>query len=148
MRLIKKHNPGLQEAEIIVSYPEITPRLTSLFRQIDSFMLSVSGKKDGGTHSLPLDNILYFESVEDSTFIYTATDIFECSSRLYELENEFINTSCARVSKSCILNTLHVESVRPLLSGRMEVLLSNNEKILVTRHYLPGFKNKFNLEGL
>lgn len=148
MRLIKQQNPSLQETEIIVSYPEITPRVTTLLHQLDSFICNVTGKKEGRTYPLALDNILYFESVEDSTFIYTAEDVFDCAARLYELENEFANTSCVRVSKSCILNTLHVESVRPLLSGRMEVLLSNNEKILVTRHYLPAFKSKFNLEGL
>lgn len=148
MRMIQKQDPQYTEVEITVCYPELTPRLTGLFQQISSFFLQISGKKDGETHNIPLEKVLYFESVEDATFIYTSTDVFDCAARLYELEASFASSACVRVSKSCILNTIHVESVRPLLSGRMEALLSNGEKVNINRRYLADFKSKFNLEDV
>ena len=41
------------------------------------------------------------------------------------------------------MNTAVVTSVRAQLSGRLEATLKNNEKVLVSKHYIKDFREKF-----
>ena len=54
-------------------------------------------------------------------------------------------TNFVRISKSCILNIMQLNSVRPLFHGKFEAQLKNQEKIIINRHYVPKFKEKFGL---
>ena len=61
------------------------------------------------------------------------------------MERQLGGTDFVRVSKACLLNTGRVDSVRPCLDGKLEALLENGERVLVNRHYVKGFKEKFGL---
>lgn len=147
MKLEIKQDPAQHETEIVIRCREIDDRLQALIRQIQVYAFSVSAHKDGRNYTLPLDSIFYFESVDDKTFAYTADNVYESAARLYELEQQLDNTPFLRVSKSCILNTNRVESVRPLLDRRMEARLENGEKLHISRHYMPAFEAEFLGEG-
>ena len=78
--------------------------------------------------------------------------MYESNLKLYELEEQLKNTSYIRVSKSIILNIEKLQSVKPLINGKLEAnlknnekILINNEKILINRHYVPEFKKKFGI---
>ena len=45
-----------------------------------------------------------------------------------------------RCSKSMVLNTEKVDYARPSLSGRFEAVLSNGEKVIVSRKYVADLK--------
>lgn len=68
------------------------------------------GKKDGATYPLRPEDIYYFESIDDKTFAYCEKDVYECSLRLYELEQQFARADFVRISKSCILNIMKLSS--------------------------------------
>lgn len=72
-------------------------------------------------------------------------EVYETTEKLFEWEKRLQDTAFVRISKSTILNTDKLKSVRPILSGRMEALLMNGEKQMINRHYLISFKNKFGL---
>ena len=88
---------------------------------------------------------LNIESVEEKTFVYLEKEVYESNLKLYELEEQLKNTSYIRVSKSIILNIEKLQSVKPLINGKLEANLKNNEKILINRHYVPEFKKKFGI---
>ena len=77
------------------------------------------------------------------TFLYTEHEMYESDLRLYELEEKLRYTDLMRVSKSVILNTGLLRSVRPLLNGRFEATLQNGERVLISRHYLAAFRERF-----
>lgn len=135
------------ETEIIIHCLEVDEHLNSLIGQIRMYDLTIPAKKEGLNYMLSADSLYYFESVEEKTFAYQKDDVYECSLRLYELEERLEGTAFTRVGKACVLNTTVVEGVRPLLGGRLEALLENGERIIVSRHYVPDFKMKFGLEG-
>ena len=43
------------------------------------------------------------------------------------------------------LNIEKLQSLKPLINGKLEANLKNNEKILINRHYVPEFKKKFGI---
>lgn len=118
-------------------------RLTRLIEQIKLYTFSITAEKDGINIPVPLENIFYFESVDNKTFLYLNKDIYRCDKKLYELEEMLKNTAFVRISKSCILNTSFVSTVRAQFSGRLEATLKNGEKLIVSKHYIKDFRDKF-----
>ena len=49
--------------------------------------------------------------------------------------------SFIRVQKGMLLNLLKVKSIKPALSGRYTALLKNGEEIVISRKYVPDFKD-------
>lgn len=118
-------------------------RLSRLIEQIRLYSFSVTGMKDGIVSMIPLEQIFYFDSVENKTYLYVEKDVYQCDKKLYELEQLLKETTFVRISKSCILNAEKVTEVKAQFNGRLEVKLLNHEKILVSKHYIKEFKEKF-----
>ena len=54
-------------------------------------------------------------------------------------------TSFFRASKSLVINADKIDSIRPSLSGRFEVVLQNKEKLIVSRQYVRVLKHMIGL---
>ncbi|MGL6199148.1 MAG: LytTR family DNA-binding domain-containing protein [Lachnospiraceae bacterium] len=143
MRLIIEQSLDCDEAEIKITCGIMDERLTRLIEQIKLYTFSITAEKDGINIPVPLENIFYFESVDNKTFLYLNKDIYRCDKKLYELEEMLKNTAFVRISKSCILNTSFVSTVRAQFSGRLEATLKNGEKLIVSKHYIKDFRDKF-----
>lgn len=143
MKLLIEQSLDCRETEIRITCGLMDERLKRLVEQIRLFSFSVLAQKDGGTIPVALEEIYYFDSVEGKTFLYLEKDVYRCDKKLYELEAQLLDTSFLRVSKNCILNTAAVRSVRAQFSGRLEATLKNGEKVLVSKHYIRAFRDKF-----
>ena len=104
MKLLIDQSPENEAVEIIIKCGLIDARLEKLIEQVRLYFFSVAAKRDGKTFQLRLEDIFYFESVDSHTFAYTEKEVYECSMRLYELEDQIAKTDFVRISKSCILN--------------------------------------------
>ena len=91
-------------------------------------------------HRLRLTEIFYFEVVDDRSFLYTQSEVFEAKEKLYEFERLCAGSALFRCSKSMVLNAEKIDYVRPSLSGRFEAVLSNGEKVVVSRKYVSDLK--------
>jgi DNA-binding LytR/AlgR family response regulator len=87
-----------------------------------------------------LSEIFYFEVVDDRSFVYTKAKVFEAKEKLYEFERLCEGSTLFRSSKSMVLNAENIDYVRPSLSGRFEAVLSNGEKVVVSRKYVADLK--------
>jgi DNA-binding LytR/AlgR family response regulator len=112
---------------------------------IRSFDKKLIGTKDGKTFVIDTTDVLYFDTADKRTFLYTQDNVLETPLRLYELEEQLSGGSFFRASKSMIINISKISSLRPELSGKIEVTLSNAEKLYVSRQYVPELKNKLGL---
>ena len=91
-------------------------------------------------HRLRLTEIFYFEVVDERAFVYTQSEVYEAKEKLYEFERLCAGSTLFRCSKSMILNADRIDYVRPSLSGRFEAVLSNGEKVVVSRKYVAELK--------
>lgn len=64
--------------------------------------------------------------------------------KLYEFEQETEGTSFFCASKS-LINADKIDSIKPSLSGRFEVVLKNKEKLIVSRQYVRVLKHMIGL---
>jgi DNA-binding LytR/AlgR family response regulator len=130
------------DVEISIKCHSVDERLENLISTIRLYGSSISGRKDNKTCFLKLEDVLYFDTVDEKVFIYTLDSVYETNLKLYALEERFEGTSIIRVSKSIILNLMKVESVSPLLNGKIEAELQNGEKIIISRQYVSKLRQK------
>lgn len=133
-----------QPEEIVVRCYQITDEIQNLISFIENDK-KIIGYKRGTAYPLKMTDIYYFEIVDQKAFIYCKKDIYESKMKLYEFEHETDGTSFFRASKSLIINADKIDSIKPSLSGRFEVILTNKEKIIVSRQYVRVLKHKIGL---
>lgn len=142
MKLVVEQSLDCKETEIKITCGMMDEGLKRLIEQIRLFSFSVTAEKDGVTIPVALEDIYYFDTVDNKTFLYVAKDVYRCDKKLYELEAQLTDTPFTRISKSCVLNTSVVQSVRAHFSGRMEAELMNGEKAIISKHYIKEFRDK------
>ena len=142
MKITIQEKPEVFETEITVTCQKLTPQLSDLISQIALSDHTVAGKTDGEIHFIPINEVYYFEAMENKTFLYTKDRTLETDIRLYQLEEKLANTAFARVSKSAVVNLKKIRSIRPDENGRLMATLLSNERILVSRSYVPEIKKK------
>ena len=72
-------------------------------------------------------DILFFESVDSRTWAHTADGIYSVRQKLYELE-EILPPDLVRASKSVIINTNHILSIKRNLTGPSQVQFQGSDK--------------------
>ena len=138
---------GFIDTEVIIKCAEITEEIRKMESLLlHSFEPKLPVTKDGATYLINKQDIFYFESVDKHSFLYTEEDVYKISLKLYEIENILTDIGFFRNSKSQILNIAKIESLRPDFDGRMEVLLKNNEKVIVSRQYAKILKERLGLK--
>ena len=145
MKLHVKESADYKETEITIKCASVDDRIANIIQYIRQHTFSITGAKDGHTRIISTEDVYYFDSTDERTFIYLESDVYECSMKLYELEQRLADANFVRISKSCIVNLMKLESVRPLINSRYEAKLENGEKLIISRHYLPDFKARFGI---
>lgn len=113
-------------------------------REIVAFVKSRRGQLTGTIedrqYEIPVTDIYYMESVDNKSFIYTRSQVYETKQKLYELEELLREKYFLRVSKSLLLNLMKVRSIQPALNGRFTAVLQTGEEVMISRKYVPELK--------
>ncbi|MBE6059714.1 MAG: LytTR family transcriptional regulator [Clostridium sulfidigenes] len=145
MKIIINEIEDIEDVEIVINCKTIDENVTRIISKLKALEEKITGNKDGKIFILDTNEIFYFESVDKKTFIYMDKEVFQTHLRLYELEERLKNTDFFRASKSTIINLRKVKNIVPMFGGRIEILLDNDEKLVVSRQYVPILKNKLDL---
>ena len=117
---------------------------TESVREIADFVRSrqgmLSGTLEGRQYAVAVSEIMYIESVDNRTFIYTESKVYESKQRIYELEDILKPKHYLRVSKAALVNLMKISSVKPALGGRFSAVLSNGEELIISRKYVADLK--------
>lgn len=145
MKVTVEEDYGSNEVEVIIRCARLdgqVVRLVELLRLSDDRLIGV---KDHETHILDAGQVLYIDTADRATFIYTADGVYETPLRLYELEERLTPREFMRVSKSMIINFDQVRALQPDLGGRMRLTMSNGEIVVANRQYVSAIKAKLGL---
>ena len=135
-----------REEELIVRCYDPGEAWVEDVREAASGQRTVCGWQKDTLRRLKLSEIFYFEVVDDRSFVYTQAEVFEAKEKLYEFERLCVGSALFRCSKSMILNAEKIDYVRPSLSGRFEAVLSNGEKVVVSRKYVADLKRMLGVQ--
>lgn len=143
MKFIKKQLDGLAETEIEIRYAKMDNEVIKLIERIEQTESFIYGTDNGRRYKIRINDIYYAESVDKQTFIYTKKGVFRSELRLYQLIERLKADDFVQVSKFCVINMNVLESIRSLFNSRLEVTLTNGEKVNVSRTYLAKIKMAF-----
>lgn len=112
-----------------------------VLRRLALLKSRIPASRNDRTFMIESQDVLYFETVDKRTFLYTDDAVYEVRLRLYEIEEQ-LDASFIRINKSCILNLDKIVHIRADVGGRILCTLSNKEKVCVSRQYARDFKQK------
>jgi DNA-binding LytR/AlgR family response regulator len=114
-------------------------KLLAMIRTID---MKIAGHKDGRQCVLEIADIIYIESTDNRTFLYTLTDTYECPFRLYEMEVKLADKDFLRVSKNCLININHIRFIENEMYSRLILTMPKDIKLIVSRQYASEVRKK------
>ncbi len=136
---IVEHNEN--SMQIMIKCKKIDDEILRLKSHIALFDNKLSAKKDNELYLIHSSDVLYFESVDNRTFLYTTEDVMEVNQRLYELEHILSEKDFIRISKSQIVNINKIQSLRPELNRTILATMCNKEQLSISRKYVKAIRN-------
>lgn len=128
------------DLQVVISCRKIDAEVLRLKKYIQLFDRKLIAKKEEENCFIPSSDVLYFESVDDRTFLYTQEQVFEIRQRLYELELIFSDRDFVRISKSQIVNLHKISTLKPELNRTILATLCNGEQLSISRKYVPSVR--------
>ena len=126
---------------------EVTSETKRLERYISRFDERLQATSEGNTYNVQLDEILYIESVDKKTFLYTTGHVLQTEKRLYELEELLDEKTFFRASKSVIVNLNKITKLKPEVTRNILATLTNGEVIVISRINVKALKELIGLDG-
>ena len=135
---------GLEYVEPVIEIKchEVTKEIENVVNTINKLMINITGKKDGETFILKLDDIYYFEAVENHVYAYLESDVYEVEYKVADLNDLLMSTTFIQTSRTTILNISKINKIKSIVNGRILAELDNKEKMIISRLYANAFKNK------
>ena len=130
------------ETEITITSATMSEELQRVIAALRVLDFKLTGIRNGETYILDAAQVMYIDTVDKKTFIYTKKDIYETSLRLYELETQLSKSDFFRAGKSIIINFNKIKSLKTDIGGRIIVMMENNEKLIVSKQYASYIKEK------
>ena len=132
---------------VVIHCREVTSETERLERYIRRFDERITASENGNTYNVSIEEILYIESVDKKTFLYTTGHILQTEKRLYELEELLDEKTFFRCSKSVIVNLNKVTKLKPEVTRNILATLTNGEVVVISRRYVRTLRDLIGLDG-
>jgi DNA-binding LytR/AlgR family response regulator len=139
-------NEKYSDTEVTIRSGKLTgdvEKLIALMRMVNK---QIAVKQEEETYLLDTEKIMYFESVDRKTFVYTEKEVYETDLKLYELEQDLFENDFLRISKQTIVNIRMIKSLKTEINRKIRVTLKNGEQIIVSRMYSDELRRKLGLK--
>ena len=131
--------------QVVIKCRQIDDEIVRLKYHIEMFDKKLQAKKDTEWCLVNSFDVLYFESVDNRTFLYTKDDVMEVRQRLYELETILSDKDFIRISKSQIVNINKIRSLKPEINRTILATMCNGEQLSISRKYVPAIRNMLSI---
>ena len=142
MKITLNQDPAFPETEVVINCPQADEDILRVVAMLRIHQRKLVGMLNGEQHLLDVKDILYIDTADKRTFLYTGNAVYESALRLYELEDGLRDLDFFRAGRSVIVNFRKIKSIRPELGGRMLVTMDNDEQVYVSRQYAGELKDK------
>ena len=131
--------------QVVINCRQIDDEIIRLKCHIELYDKKLQAKKDNEIYFINSSDVLYFESVDNRTFLYTEDDVMEVRQRLYELEVILSDKDFIRISKSQIVNINKIRSLKPELNRTILATMCNGEQLSISRKYVQAIRNMLSI---
>ncbi len=146
MRITINVDETVNETSLLLTCKELTPEVEKLLSTIRIIDKQLTAKKGDSIHLLDLSQIYYIEALERTTFIYTASDVYESELKLYEIEAQLSQYNFIRVSKNTICSLLKIKSLKAEVDRKIKITMENGYQIIASRMYADELRKKLGVK--
>lgn len=139
MKLIKTKERGLTENYLELHYDEINDETKEVISRLDTTLSNVEGTYDEKHVSVPVTEVLYFDTVDRKTFAYTDKMCIEIRITLRNVLDNYSDAGLIRISKSAVVNVYKIDHLQGDINMRTTIFLKNGEKLVMNRGYKKEF---------
>jgi len=121
--------------EVIIRYKEMTERIDGIIKYIEGQGEKLSGVKDGHQFVIDIHKVVYLESVDGITWLYTENEVYKSDLTLTLCELLYREEGFFRCSKSMVINICRIYKLKSMSGSRIDVTMDNGEHVVISRHY-------------
>lgn len=145
MKIRIEHAP-LKENEVILRCAQLDDEMLRVLSMLRSGMQKLLvWNEQRQTLPLSVSKVVYCETVEDKTFVYTHEGMYQTALSLAELEDRWGDLGLFRAGKSAVVNLHEIQKLKNCGAGRIEALLTTGEKMIISRRYAPMLRERLGL---
>ena len=100
MKVVVKKIEDHKQEQVVIECVEITKEIKDIYSYALTKGLELSGVENGHIEKFKLEDVCYFEALDEKVFAYTQGQVFEMKLRLYEAEQAYASYHFIRCSKS------------------------------------------------
>ncbi|MEW8960813.1 MULTISPECIES: LytTR family DNA-binding domain-containing protein [Paraclostridium] len=131
-----------EEIQVILRSNEMNDETMEILEKLKTTKNKyILGKSDKKVYIVDVKDIYFFYSENQKVFVETEDFRYEVDERLYEIEDNFKNTSFIRVSKFSIVNLKKVKNIDMSFSGNLTINFINGKKESISRRYISKIKD-------
>ena len=142
MQIITRQVQG-KPLTVTIEYPEYTESVRGIIKRIESLDIKFSAFSDERRMHIAMSDVYYLENVDRKLFLYTRDDVFRLDNSMQEIGKITEDSDLVRISRTCIMNTSLLKEIKQLKNSRLEAMLDNGERLIVSRKYLRDIKRRF-----
>lgn len=128
------------EDEVILRFREETREIEELLAYLNKRSQTILCKKDGSDFLVKPRDVIYLESVDGVTYVYTAEDVFSAGISLAGAEAEYAGDGFFRCSKSMVINVYHIEKLKSEAGNRIDAEMTGGEHVIISRRYAKALR--------
>jgi len=136
----------IKDIEVVISCSRLTPEIEKVLATLRMMERQLLVKKGEETYILDVSKVIYLESVDRRTFVYTRENVYESGFKLYELEQQLEECGFFRASKSCVAALRYIRSLKTDVNRKIKVTMENGEQIMVSRQYAEELRKKLGVK--
>lgn len=146
MRITIDLIPDKTDTEITVCCGSLTPEIEKLLATLRILDRQLTVRYEDAVHLLDLNEVIYIEAVDRSTFVYTAKKVYESDFRLYELDQQLSDSGFFRISKSCLVRLKRIKSLKTDIDRKIRITMDNGEQLIASRLYADELRKKLGVK--
>ncbi|MCI8509288.1 MAG: LytTR family transcriptional regulator [Lachnospiraceae bacterium] len=127
--------------EVIIRYKQMTDKINDIVRYVEGHGGKLMGTKDGQQFAIKPYQVIYLESVEGSTYLYTENEVYRSSLTLTAAERIYAEEGYFRCSKSMVINIYRIQKLQSMPENRIDVTMDNEEHVVISRRYAKELRN-------
>lgn len=146
MKVIISTDEKAKELEVAITCKQLTPEIEKIIAMLQMIEMQLIASYEGETYIIEVAQVLYIDTMDKRTFIYTQDKVYESKLKLYELEEQLEKWNFFRANKSCIINFRCIRSIKAEIDRKLQVTLINGEKLIVSRQYSDYIKERLGVK--
>lgn len=100
---------------------------------------------DGFVRCIELADIQFISVLNGQSFVITNKHKYFVQEKFHRLEGKLTSEKFIKVHRAYVINSYKIKSIEPWFNQTLQITLTNNDKIPVSRSYVKSFKKKINL---